>query len=165
MPVKSNIEIENARIGSRNFAGAASQYNAEGNRNFLVYLDPEIGKVLADAGWNVKIKLPKDAEDDPRVFMQVTANFGQYPPRIVLISSKGRAIIEEDKIDMLDWVDISKVDLVIRPYNWTMYKGTAKENHGVKAYLKSMYITVSEDKFEEKYADIQEISLKDVTFD
>ncbi len=38
---------------------------------------------------------------------------------------------------MIDYTDIEKIDLTITPYEWEM-----ENAHGVKAYLKTMYITI-----------------------
>lgn len=40
----------------------------------------------------------------------------------------------------------------LKYYNWIIQEGTKNEKSGVKAYLKTMYVTIEEDEFAEKYA-------------
>ena len=147
--VKSNIVIENTRIGFRNFSGEAGKYNPAGRRNFCVFLDPEMSKVLQDDGWNVRWLQPRDGNDDPTPYLQVAVSFDNIPPKVVLITSSGKTVLDESSVNILDWAEIDTVDLIIRPYNWTV-NGTS----GVKAYVKSMYVTIVEDEFESKYYDV-----------
>ena len=126
-----NIIIENARIIFRNFSGKEDKYNRAGDRNFCVILeDPNDVQRLIDDGWNIRVMPPRE-EGDPR--------HKQTP-------------LDEESIGALDFAEISNVDLIIRPYNWIIQEGTKNEKSGVKAYLKTMYVTIEEDEFAEKYA-------------
>ena len=49
---------------------------------------------------------------------------------------------------ILDTAYISKVDLTVTPYQWELKSGKS----GVKAYLKTMYVTLDKDEFEDRYA-------------
>lgn len=148
--VQSNITIENARIVFRNFSGKETEYNRKGSRNFAVLVDDEMAKVLADDGWNVKLLKPRDPEDDqPQPYLPVEVSFENYPPMIALVTDSGLKYVQEDTVHILDWVEIEKVDLEVRPYNWQV-----NDKFGVKAYLKSMYITIIESDLAKKYSNV-----------
>lgn len=147
-----NLLIEDARILFRNFEGNEGMYNQKGDRNFCVLLEPELAQTLEKDGWNIKTLRPKEEGDEPQPYMQVAVSFKNRPPRLVIISSRGRTDLNEEQCAILDWVDIHKVDLVINPYHWTMKNSGAS---GVKAYLKSIFITIEEDALERKYADVE----------
>lgn len=154
--VTSNINIEGARLIFKNFQGKKSDYNDEGNRNFGVLLDDDLAEQLMADGWPVKHLRPK--EDDPDHYEQpwlpVKVKFNPYPPIAVLINSRGKKKLDEDTIDQLDWSIIRNCDLIIRPYNYPAIKGRPA---GVSAYLKAIYVTISEDEFAEKYGDIPDL--------
>jgi hypothetical protein len=147
--VKNNIVIENARIGFRNFSGDAGKFNPAGRRNFCVFLENDFAKVLEEDGWNVRWLQPKDDGGDLVPYLQVAVSYDNIPPKILLISSKGKTILDETTVNLLDWAEIKEVDLIIRPYNWNV-----SGKSGVKAYVKSMYVTIVEDEFESKYYDV-----------
>lgn len=147
--VRDNIIIEGARIFARNFSGAAGEYNAPGQRNFCVFLDADIAAKLKTDGWNVKYLRPREEGDEPQAYMQVTVRFGDYPPKIYLVTSRGKTLLTEDKVGIIDWAEIESVDLIIRPRNWEVRGAT-----GVKAYAKSVYVKIVEDKLDLKYADV-----------
>ena len=68
--VTSNITIENARIGFRNFSGKESRYNPAGRKNFCVFLDNELAVKLQNDGWNVRWLTPKDEGEPDQGYLQ-----------------------------------------------------------------------------------------------
>lgn len=152
--IKNNIVLENTKIGFRNFSGKEGKYNPAGRRNFCVFLEEELSNILEQDGWNVRYLQPKDNYEKPQAYLQVAVSYDNFPPKIVLITSNGKTILDEESVSLLDWAEIESVDLIIRPYNWILHEGTKNEKIGVKAYIKSMYITIVEDKFAKKYIDV-----------
>lgn len=149
MPPNDNtVLMEGVRIIFRNFAGKEGQYNREGDRNFAVLLDEETAAAMDGDGWNVKWLKPRSEEegDTPQPYLPISVNFKGRPPRIVLITSRGRNNLDESQVEMLDWADILNVDLIVRPYEWTV-----NDKSGIKAYLQSLYVTIDEDPLEQKY--------------
>lgn len=151
MPQDNTVMMEGVRIIFRNFSGKEGQYNREGDRNFAVLLDDKTAEAMAADGWNVKWLKPREEDEDevPQAYLQVSVNFKGRPPRIVIITSRGRTNLDEGSVEMLDWADIQNVDLIVRPYEWSVNDKT-----GIKAYLQSIYATIEEDELEKKYADM-----------
>lgn len=153
------LMIENARLVFRNFGGKEGMYNAEGDRNFCVLLEPDVSEQLIKDGWNVKTLRAREEDDEPQPYIQVSVKYrgrngnAVRPPAIVMITSKGRTPLSESECEILDWVDIKNVDLIVRSFEWAVNGKT-----GIKAYLKSIYVTIQEDALALKYADVPEIS-------
>jgi hypothetical protein len=70
-----------------------------------------------------------------------------------MITSRGRTDLGEDEIELLDYSNFKNVDLIFRPYTWSV-----GGKSGVKAYLKSMYVTIEEDELDLKYSDVPDAS-------
>lgn len=150
--VTSNIVIEGAQITFKNFSGKEGQFNPAGKRNFCVLLDNDLAKALEADGWNVRWLEPRDDQEEEQGYLQVAVSYSYIPPKIIMISSRGKTILDDESVGILDWADIATVDLIIRPYNWVLHEGTKNEKSGVKAYVKNMYVKIEEDEFEKKWA-------------
>lgn len=148
------ITIEDARILFKNFAGVGGPYNKEGDRNFSVIIPPDSVDALRADGWNIKQLRPREEGDLPAFHLPVTVFFGgpkSRPPKIVMITSRGRTDLDENTAMVLDWARIKHVDLIVRPYEWNI-----NGRSGVTAYLRTIFVTIEEDYLEQKYADVPE---------
>lgn len=139
--------VENAQLIFRNFTGKEGQYNREGDRNFAVVLDPKVAEQMLQDGWNVRFLSGRDEGEPETPYIQVSVNFNNRPPRVVMLTSTTRTQLDESSVEVLDWADIQTADLIARGYEWTV-----NGKSGVKAYLQSLFATIEEDALERKYA-------------
>ena len=143
------LQMDDARIIFRNFSGAPSQYNREGDRNFAVVIPDEgLANRLVEDGWNVKIKEARDAGDPPFMYLPVKIKFNDRGPICYLQTGSRLNKLDEESIDVLDNVDIASVDLDIRPYDWTV---NGKE--GRSAYLQSIKVVQAIDRFAAQFVE------------
>lgn len=158
--VNNTFSVEDAHIMFRNFAGKETRFNQAGKRNFCVELTVAEADKLEAEGWNVKRREPREEGDPEFCYIQVSVSFDTIPPNIWLVTSHNKTRLNSQTVDILDYADIDRVDLVVRPYNWEV-----NGKHGVKAYVKNMYVTIVEDEFDKKYADIPDGSTSDSAMD
>jgi hypothetical protein len=146
--------VDEARITFRNFAGAAGNFNAAGKRNFHLLLPPDVAAALEAEGFNVKYLKPREEGEIPQAHLKINVNMdSNIPPKIFVITSKGRRQFTEDMLAMLDWADFAKIDLIFSKYKRDWPDGRTT----VTAYLQTFFGTVREDELELRYADVPEL--------
>lgn len=121
----------------RNFAGAKTEKNAEGNRNFCIKITKEdaeeLTKKLEERHLHINIKETKDGE----YFFKVNVRYDKYPPIIAKVKTlpNGRKLkteLAEENIAILDKTLIAEADLSVNPHylsthrQWTVYLNTLK---------------------------------------
>ena len=141
------LQIEDARIIYRNFAGIGSKYNREGDRNFAVIIpNQEIADELIADGWAVKIKPPRDEDDSPFMYLPVKVKFNNRGPAAYVKSGNSVQRLNQDTIGMLDEIDIQSVDMDLRGYDWEV-----NDKKGRSAYLQAINVIQNIDRFGAQY--------------
>lgn len=142
--------LDEVQIRFRNFSGNPGQYNAAGQRNFCVLLDQGQAEAMGADGWNIKYLKPREDGDLPQAYIKVKVNFGgPRPPKVYMVNSRGRTLLDEESVGILDWADFANVDLIISPYKYDV-----NGNKGVSAYLQTIFATIREDELELRYRDV-----------
>lgn len=149
------VEINDARIIFRNFEGRADKFNHEGNRNFAVVIP---NKELADAlvedtneygvGWNVKVREAREEDEDDFRYLPIKVKFNNRGPAIYLETAGRLNKLDEESVGLLDNIDISSVDMDIRPYDDEVNGKPFRT-----AYLQAIRVTQNIDRFAARYAE------------
>lgn len=143
------LQLEDARVIYRNFSGTAGKFNREGDRNFAVVIpDEETKDMLVEAGWNVKIKPPRDDFDEPFMFLPVKIKFNSRGPAAYVRSGDRAQRLNEETISILDEIDILSADMDLRPFDWEVNGKT-----GRTAYLEAIDVIQRVDRFGARYAE------------
>lgn len=156
MTNSNTVLMEGVRIIFRNFEGKEGPYNKKGDKNFGVILPDDVAEQMLADGWNVKYLKPREEDEaegeQPQPWLPVKVAYDRgRPPRVVLITSRGRTNLDEQTVETLDYADITNVDLIVNPYSWEV-----QGKSGISAYLQSMYVTIEEDALERKYAELDQ---------
>lgn len=140
---RGTLQIDDASIIFRNFAGAGSKFNREGDRNFAVVIDDQdIADALVKEGWNVRIKDAREEGGDPFMYLPVKIKFNYRGPNVYLQTGTVRNKLDEESIRCLDEVDVASADMDIRPYDWDVNGKT-----GRTAYLEALCVIQNVDRF------------------
>jgi hypothetical protein len=166
---RGTLQIDDARITFKNFAGRETDYNEKGNRNFCLIIGGGVlekgrevlhltAQEMAEAlmnetnkygdGWNIKIKPPFEDGGEPFAYLQVKVSSNRMPAVYVESAGRTRRLTEMDELDMLDRIAIRNVNLDIRPYDDVM-RGRSFRS----AYLDCLEVFQEIDRFTARYAE------------
>ena len=149
----------------RNFSGGPTRFNRSNTQRFFeVFLTDEEGQRLKDLGYNVKTLESKNESEPSQDHLQVFIKLDvpkRFQPKIWLVRKKGNPILmDEELVGQLDYDDIVRAKLQIRPYDWKLDNGTS----GRKAMLKQAYFTIEEDDFGAEFYHDDEGTEDDIPF-
>ena len=140
---------------SRNFSGAERRnrygdiVNSAGRRNFLIELDPEVYEVFREKGLNVGRFAPRDGEEESNGFLRINVSYFKKEPIITMISEGVETVLKEDRIHILDEMDIASIDILCDIVN----KQNKRTGEWTKqAFVDSLEVEVIPNHFAEKYA-------------
>ena len=147
-----NIPYNTERWHPRNFQGIElNRFSREGDRNFCIFLDPEqidCEKLIED-GWNIKVNRNEaDPMAEPSYMLRVKVKFhskdselARLNPKVLVVTSKGEMMLDENNIGDLDNAQIVKANLTIKG-RWS----ESSTYTGITAYLSKMVVRVYEDE-------------------
>lgn len=140
------VQIDDVEIIFRHFSGKADDdFHRAGERDFtLVIKDKEIAEAFLDKGYNV---VYKENYDEWR--LKVKLGFKVDVPNIYLVTNGRVTVLDEESVACLDNVEIQRVDLDIRPYDWGPINGKS----GRTAYVKNLRVEQVVDRFAAELAE------------
>lgn len=146
-----NLVFRGMALLFENFTGAKSEFNREGDRNFCVVLPEDVALELADRGFNVKKR--ESREGDSFVYhLRVKINFGsKKPPVIYMVTNRGKTLLTEEMLYLLDVATIEYADLDVNPYEWSNHNGS-----GTTVYLNEGYFHLYQSELSRAYEDVQD---------
>ena len=151
---QSEVTLEDVRLLWPNFRGAATKFNsAGGKRETWIEVPDEAVPLLADLGYPVKFREGREEGDPGYYTLALAVNMTPpepiRPPVIAMVNHRGRTLLDEETVELLDFADVVSVDVTITPSDWEV-----GDNKGRKAYIKELYATINESRLASKYADV-----------
>lgn len=150
---KSKLGIDNARICFKNFSGKNDPFGQglgfsviipdEHTREMLVKDVNDLG-----AGWNVKLRAPREEGDTPFMHLPVKIRISEGRPAVYVRTGNKTIQMSPQDIGRLDRMNIASVDLDISP-NDGDYHGRPFRS----AYLDAIYVYTATSRLEARFAE------------
>lgn len=162
LKVPERALLENVKLVFRNFSGKEGQFNRAGDRNFHVVIDHDVALQMQKDGWNVRIKDPREAGDPPFCHLAVKVRYGgKRDPQIYMVTSRGKTLLNEASVGLLDWPRIDFADVYLN----ASYFKNARGEEFITAYCDKAMVNIIEDELDKKYADVADTAMSAVEFE
>ncbi len=153
-PWVDDVEIENVNVkwAFSHFDGRADTFNDPGEYNFTAIIPEKDAIELEKIGWAIREREGYEEGDPPEFLLKIKISDKFGIPKSFLI--KGNRKFRVDRIE--DFGDIRRdtceqLDVIITPSRWVN-----GPNSGITAYVKELYATVKQNRFDERYSDYED---------
>lgn len=147
-------EKEDAQIkwAFSHFDGREDTFNSEGEHNFMIIVPEDEALEMQKEGWNIKVMEGREEGDPPEYLLKVKISYRFEAPMVYII--KGTRRFRADQSDLIDIKrsTCEQIDVIVSPRPWVQGRES-----GVSAYVKEMYVKISESRFAAKYEEYEEI--------
>lgn len=150
---KSKLGIDNARICFKNFSGKNDPFG-QGLGFSVIIPDEHTREMLVNdvndlgAGWNVKLRAPREEGDTPFMHLPVKIRISEGRPAVYVRTGNKTIQMSPQDIGRLDRMNIASVDLDISP-NDGDYHGRPFRS----AYLDAIYVYTATSRLEARFAE------------
>lgn len=139
------LQFDDVEIPFKNFSGRASDYNAEGNRNFTIRITKDIWEELKEEGWSgLSIYTNKDGDELYLMKIKLGYKFDNGP-MVRVKAGKIKKTFDEGRIRELDNIYLISGSMDIKPSYWQRGK-----DKGISPWLKSAEFIMEVDRFDEE---------------
>jgi hypothetical protein len=149
-----NIELDDANIkwNWSHFDGK-DMFSGTGDYNFTVIFPEEQARQLMEEGWNIREHEGYEEGDPPEFTLKVKISYRFEEPKIFLLKGENRKIKATEKdLPDINRATCERIDVIIQPSRWVH-----GQKSGISAYVKELYATIKQSRFEERYADYEEV--------
>lgn len=149
-----NVELPDANVkwGFSHFDGRADTFNDEGDHNFTLILPEETALELDRIGWNIKKMDPYEEGDPPEYLFKIKISYKYEAPMIYLIKGERKFRADEKDLRDIKRTTVEQLDVIVTPSRWVN-----GQRSGISAYVKEMYVKISQSRFAREYEDYEEV--------
>lgn len=143
------VELKHVEIrgGSwRNFAGAPTQYNRAGDRNFTMFLTEDQAEDLESYGVKVRRRPGREEGDDELRYIKVNVNLdSKWPPRFYIFTEQADGSYDSSELDLKYVGEIDEYDIKDANVKVNLRESDSTQfGHTVTLYLNTIALLISD---------------------